>query len=415
LRATPSTFLRGSAISAPDNILLAAQPIYDTEDRVAGVELLYRSDSGLNAFEVGETAATSELLFNLCTGITDQLTQFGSPAFINVSREFLCSGAFLPLDPKSVVIELVERIEPDEAVVAAVQRWHAEGFRFALDDFEYQPAWEPLIALASIIKIDVEQTSLEQAKALRHQLRRYPVQWLAERIETAVQRDQYRAAGFDLFQGYFFARPAIVYGKKLEPAALSLAQLIGLLYAQEPDVDAITRALSSDPILSVSLIRIVNSPLYKSANSIKTMKEVVMRLGVVAIRRWAVLISSLNASSPEVARLVLTRAEACAALVQAHKNTSLDAGQAFLAGLLSGADILLGVELEVFLERLELSAEVKAAALTEDGPLGSVVNRIKAVEARLALKKSVHRLNPVLLRLYQDSALRVQSLFNELV
>ncbi len=137
------------------NVLLAAQPIYNREDQVHAVELLYRNDASQSALEVGENLATSELLFNLCSAVTDEFEYFHVPAFINVSASFLQSGAFLPIDPDRVVIELVERIEPSPAFITAVQAWHERGFRFALDDFEFTEAWNPLLPLVDVIKVDI--------------------------------------------------------------------------------------------------------------------------------------------------------------------------------------------------------------------------------------------------------------------
>lgn len=396
------------------NVLLASQPIYDRENQVAGMELLYRHDSGRNAFEVGEDRATSEVLFNYCTAVTSQVDHYQQPAFINVTREFLCSGAFLPIDPRSVIVELVERIEPDAELIEAVRTWKKKGFTFALDDFDFNDSWEPLLFLASIVKVDIEKTPLEVALEKREKLARFPLKWLAERVETQAQHQQYLAAGFDLFQGYFLARPAIVYGKKLSPSALNLARLISQLFADEPDVDVVTDLLAQDPLLSVSLVRIVNSPLYKGQQSISTMKEVVMRLGIVAIRRWAVLISFLQASSPEIARTILIRAQACAALVPLYKAEPLDSGRAFLAGLLSGADVLLQVDLPSFLEELKLSEDIKAAALDRRRGLGELIKVVEDLERRLAMKKDLATINRTLLNLYQESAGNVQALFNEL-
>lgn len=394
------------------SVLLAAQPIYDRDNAVAGVELLYRNDQGQSAFDVGERNATNEVLFNFCTGVSDQIQRYQAPAFINVSRSFLCSGAFLPIDPGRVVVELVERIEPDAQVIDAVRRWHERGFSFALDDFEFRPEWEPLLRMTSIIKVDVEKTSYQQALAYRQQLAHYPVRWLAERIETPEDHERYAEAGFDLFQGYFFARPKIIHGKKLSPAALNVARLIGLLYALEPDIDRISRVLSEDPMLSVSLIRIVNSPLYKTRQEVSSIKQVVMRMGLVAIRRWVLLISSLQSGSPEKVRLILVRAQACAALAEYYKGKPLDADRAFLAGLLSGADVMLGVERASFLEALDIASDVKAAALNRQGALGKVVDVIETLERRLAMKQNLGKVNKTLLGLYERSARNVQTLFH---
>lgn len=397
------------------NVLLASQPIYDRANQIAGFELLYRNDAGQSVFDIGEDRATSELLYNYCTGVSQQVDHFHQPAFINVTREFLCSGASLPIDPSRVIIELVERLEPDAALVEAVANWHSKGFRFALDDFEFKPSWKPLLRYTDIIKVDIEATAFEEALRRRQELARYPLRWLAERVETGAQHQQYLDAGFDLFQGYFLAKPGVIYGKKLSPAALNLARLIGLLFSEEPDLDAVTNVLVNDPVLSISLIRIVNSPLYKSQQHISTMKEVVVRLGIVAIRRWAILISSLQASSPETARTVLIRAQACSALAPHYKAESIDTNRAFLAGLLSGADVMLEVDLASFLGEMDLSVDIKEAALHRRGALGMVVQRVEEVERRLALKSAPLSINRTLLRIYDESAQNVQALFNEVI
>ena len=44
------------------------------------------------------------------------------------------------------------------------------------------------------------------------------LQLLAEKVETHEEFEWARQAGYDYFQGYFFARPVIVRGRKI-PAA----------------------------------------------------------------------------------------------------------------------------------------------------------------------------------------------------
>ncbi|MCL4410250.1 MAG: intracellular signaling protein, partial [Gammaproteobacteria bacterium] len=75
--------------------LFAAQPIYTRDNQIFAYELLYRHDSGLTAFDIGEEVATSELIYNLCTGIAEHVEHFQHPVCINVTADFLLSKAFL--------------------------------------------------------------------------------------------------------------------------------------------------------------------------------------------------------------------------------------------------------------------------------------------------------------------------------
>lgn len=111
----------------PD-VLFASQPIYDRQGKVYAHELLYRHEHGITAFEVGDSVATSEVLFNLCTGVLDYVEHHKQPVCINVSTDFLLSGQFLPIAPEHVIIELVERLEPTAEIIEAIKIGSLKGF-----------------------------------------------------------------------------------------------------------------------------------------------------------------------------------------------------------------------------------------------------------------------------------------------
>lgn len=395
--------------------LLAYQPIYNVDMNVAGGELLYRNDNGLSAFDVGEEYATSEVIFNLCTGITEQFEGFQYPLYINVSKAFILSQAFLPLDPTKVVIELVERIEPDETTVRAIQRWHNKGFRFALDDFEYSPAWDPLIRLSDIIKIDIEATTEAHCVKLRKKLAGYPLQWLAERVETKEQLTHYQKLGFDYFQGYFLARPTPIVGQKMTPAAAGLGRIIQTLFVDEVDMEALARSISADPVMSVKLLKVANSPFYRGQKEISTLQQALMRLGLEQLKKWVVLIASLEGSSGGMVHNVLTRANTCAQIAQEQPAFDCDPNEAFLAGLLSGVDLLLNVPREAFIEQLHVSVAVKNAALSQRGKLGGLVSLVLSVERGLQQRDSASTVSKKALQLYHRQSVVTAQLLGELV
>lgn len=394
--------------------LLAAQPIYDRDSRMQAVELLYRNDAGESALTVGEHRATSEVLFNFCTGITDHAAHYNARAYINVSGDLLLSGMVLPVDPERVMIELVERIDPTPELVAAVQSWYDQGFRFALDDFAFQPSWAPLLPMASVIKVDVTQFTTNEVARHKDNLRHLDVLWLAERVEDEVTRDLFLELGFDLFQGYYMAHPRIISGQKLSPSGLRLTQLLAVLYRPDPEVSELTRILSEDPELSLNLIRIVNSPLYRGQGKISSIREVVVRLGITNLRHWAALLSSLQVVNTEQARVVLVRAHVCEALAGRMRVNALEPDKAFLAGLLSGTDIMLGVPVGEFIDRLELEDDVLRAVLHRKGQLGRLLRLAIRMEHDVAMERDLDTWDPRLLTLYRQAANRVQRVIRQL-
>lgn len=388
--------------------LLAYQPIYDQNRAIAGGELLYRDDQGLSALDVGEEQATSDVIFNLCTSISDQFAGFQHPLYLNVSHAFVCADTFIPLDPASVVIELVERIEPDAELIEAVQRWRERGFRFALDDFCFTPSWQPLVEMADIIKVDISQQSAEQVAAHKAELFAPHIRWLAERVETKQDFETYRNLGFSLFQGYFLARPEIITGARLPPGAAQVAKILQELYVDEVDIAALSRAVERDPGVSLKLLKVANSPLYRGHRSITSMQQALMRIGTEQIRKWLVLINCLKHSSAGATHLVLTRASACAEAARLVRDEQVTPEQAFLVGLLSGTDLLMNVDKRQFLDELDISAAVREAALNGRGLLGGVLSSVLNVEQAVS-GKPVKRVSGKVLSVYQQQSMQTQS------
>ncbi|QTP59445.1 HDOD domain-containing protein [Billgrantia antri] len=365
-----------------DHLLLASQPIFDRADKVHGVELLYRNDQGLSALDVGEVQATAEVVYQLCTAISLRAVHYQAPAFINVSTELLLSRHFLPVSPEHVVIELVERIAPTPALVEAVRRLHRQGYRFALDDFAFAPAWDPLLPMASYIKVDIQTMPWEEVEAKREHFAHLEAKWIAERVETREERDAYLELGFELFQGYFYARPAPVYGKKIPPTTLQATRLLRELCRGEPDMGEVIRLIESDPDLAIKLIRIANSAYYRPHSPIGSIQDVVIRLGLRQLTSWVTLFGLLGNTTSEHAELALTRAKACEMLAQRDRLNTQDA---YFIGLLSTAELLLGVPHEEFLGCLALDVATSDAILRREGAYGNLLLRIEGTERQVAM------------------------------
>lgn len=355
-------------------ILLASQGIYNRKRELFATELLFRNEEGATAWEMGEDKATSEVLVNHCSSITDEVEHLQRPAFINVSAEFLLFGAFLPVDPKSVFVELVERIKVTDEIIDAVKSWKKLGFRFALDDFEFTEDWRPLVELADVIKVDVLGQDPQDVIARKNALSElFSGEWLAERIETPEEYQIYMDAGFTLFQGYFLGRPKIITGKRIRPEQMSAVEILRVTVNPESGFDEVSTTVARDPNLSIQILKMVNSPLYKLERPINSLREAIVFLGLEQMRRWAMVLSMLSASKNcmEAQRIVLQRAKFCETYAKSLGVKELE--QAFMVGLLSGIDILLEVDGTTFIENLSLSNDLKEAVLNKKGRLGKVL------------------------------------------
>jgi EAL and modified HD-GYP domain-containing signal transduction protein len=244
-------------------VALARQPIFDREDRLHGYELLSR-DSPLENRAVARpgvspTAMSSDTITRafLDLGIAD--VTHGRLAFLNVDRTMLLDGSVEVLDPRTVVLELLETIACDPEVLAACTTLVAKGYTLALDDFVYDETYDPLLRLVRIVTIDTLGRSDAELRDVLAKVHPFGVRRLAERVESAADHARCLALGFDLFQGYFYARPEMLSGQRVPTQQARLIRLLNLLrdsHASDALVEAEFRA---DPKLSYQLLRIVNS------------------------------------------------------------------------------------------------------------------------------------------------------------
>ena len=93
-----------------------------------------------------------------------------------------------------------------------------------------------------IVKVDIQPLNRVQLMQLVMKLKPMGKTLLAEKVDSREQMEQCLKLGFTLFQGYYFAKPTIIAGKKLDHSQLSLMKLMGLLLS-DADTPALEAAL----------------------------------------------------------------------------------------------------------------------------------------------------------------------------
>src|SRR5689334_21850087 len=193
-----------------------------------GYELLFRSDPG-NYAQVEDHRAATAIVINHAyseLGIAGVLGE--CRGFINFDAELLMSDVVELLPPERTVIELLEGLHVTRPVIERCRELRERGFSFALDDVvQLDDVNAPLLSLIDVVKIDVLATPAAKLAELVHRARAAArVKLLAEKVDTRAQADRCRELGFDLFQGYFFARPVMMQGRRTDPSKRVLMRLL---------------------------------------------------------------------------------------------------------------------------------------------------------------------------------------------
>ena len=367
-----------------DELFIGRQAILDKKKGVYAYEILFRS--GLkNAFDpnLDGNVATQSVMVNAMLEFGMKKLVSDKKAFINFTEKNLLNRAPQLLPADSIVVEILETVQPTPAILEAVQELKDEGYKIALDDFVLLPGYEPLIDMADIIKVDFRITEdPEERKRLREILPGH-VRLLAEKIETEEEFHQALEYGYVLFQGYFFCKPVVLHKKKLTSNALSQIRLLKEVNRQDFDFSAIINVISSDTNLVHKLLTYINSVGIGLTYHISNLRQAAVLLGSGGMRRWVTLISLQTFSEdkpPELFTISLLRAKFCELIAHEIKRPDLTPDTGFLLGMFSLLDVLLSQPMEEVLKEVGLSSELNAALLGEDNILRHVLDLVIAYE-----------------------------------
>ena len=361
---------------------MARQPIFKRNKDIFGYELLFR-DGLFNAFPLidGDTASSNVLSNSFFIMGIEQITG-GKKAFINFTQELLLRKMPLLFPRDHLVVEILETVQPTEAVILACREIVSAGFQLALDDFIYDPGLEPLIAIAGIIKVDIRLTPGDQAKAILDKLSAYPVKFLAEKVETYEEFEKYLEMGFDYFQGYFFSKPQVLKARDISSIKISLLQIMTEINRDEMQFLAVEKLISRDVSVSFKLLRYINSPYYTRGQEISSIRQAILRLGEEGIRRFIpiILMSSFADNKPhELIRVSVIRARFCELLCE-NTPTRLRGPELFTLGLFSLIDAIMDDQMEALIMKLPFSKDICNALLSSTGEMAGYLDLVRAYE-----------------------------------
>lgn len=367
-------------------IFLARQPIMDKQGNLLAFELLFRSANVATSGVVDNTHATAQVI--MCAFEDMGVAKVLGPhkGFINVDAGFLHSDLIELLPRQQVVIEILETVTINDAVIARCHELKAKGFALALDDVsELDEETCHLLKVVDVVKLDVMQIAPDRLPAMVKEFRKYPAKLLAEKVEAHAQARHCSEMGFDMFQGYYFARPEVLSGKRADVSKMALLQIL-VLMTGDADNEKIEEAFKGDPTLSYNLLRMVNSAGAGLLSKVHSIKHALIVIGRRTLQRWVQLLlyasgKEGHAASP-LMRLAATRGKLMELLAQLEVPDDHDyADRAFMTGMLSLLDTLLGEPLPDILGRVSLDEKVEAALLWRAGKLGRLLDVCENTEA----------------------------------
>ncbi|CAN7226417.1 HDOD domain-containing protein [Acidovorax sp. LjRoot118] len=363
--------------------MIARQAIVNGQQIVVGYELFNRSRT-----EAAHTAASDVILiFNALSHAGTEELVGKKLIFVNCTHESLSGGHLELLDPDKVVLEIppLGHAATDEvaARLPILSGLRERGFHLAFNHTVLQSTYAPWLPLADYIKLDLSVLAVDQlAVLISYAGRHSQAELIAEKVETAQQYDTVSTQGVQLFQGYWFARPALVEAKLLTPAQSSIIQLINLV-RQQASTDEIEEVLKKDAGLAFNLMRLINSAGFGMNREITSFRQAVMLMGLKKLFRWAALLLTASRTSgapSSVGQTAVVRGRLME-LLALETLPPDEADQAFVVGIFSLLDVMLSIPMESAIGLLNVPEASAAALLRREGFLGDLLNLAEACES----------------------------------
>ena len=379
-----------SAPALPEGIhddsvsMIGRQAILNDHREVFGYELFDRT----TAADAHTAASDAALLFNALSYAGTEALVGRKLVFINCTHESLVGGHLELVHPDKVVLEVPTLGEDASAedIAARLPIFEAlrqRGFRLAFDQNLLRRQYVSWLPMANFIKLDMLTFPLSSAEALVKFARTHTsAQIVAEKVETQEQFETMHALGVKLFQGFWFAKPDVVQAKTVRPSQATIVQLLNLVRNQATTAE-IEQLLKKDPTLSFNLLRFINSSGFGLSCEITSFRHAVMILGLKKLFRWAALLMTttrIGGSAPAVGQTAVVRGRLME-LLASEMLSAEEADNAFVVGVFSLLDVMLGMSMEKALSSIALPQPAMDALLHRTGVYAPFLDLVLACES----------------------------------
>ncbi len=206
---------------------------------------------------------------------------------------------------------------------------------------------------------------------------------VAENISRWPEQRYCVAHGISACMGPFTTAPdEEQQSGEISQSRLVLIEMLNGL-RRDAELAEIAQVAKRDPGVVVKLMAMANSPMLGLAQSVTSIDQAILILGREQLYRWlSIGIFRMEGGSPRddvLLELALSRGRFLEIIGRVHHGKT-ECDELFLLGLLSLLDILLGVPMDVVVQRINLSSALSEVLLSSSGSLARYLMLVIAME-----------------------------------
>ncbi len=367
------------------SFVIAKQPIFDREGSLFGYEVYLRRSDSLDRYpeDVSYNKATF-IVAELIGEIGIDRISAGKPIFMNVTLDSVLNKVLDILPLKRMVFQVMHaRAEIGQSIyqnaLRRIDELKEKGSTFSIKEEFYSSKYVDLLNRASIVEFSVSSVDENKASAVRRNGKKVMI----TKVETEDDYAKVKHMG-DLFSGNLLGPPAVVKEFEIAPFLKStLMRMIGALNTAQSIKD-FAQIIASDVGMSAKLLRFVNSAYFAKRKDIKDIVQACAYLGMENLKRFTLLVATNDyaaVENPELWKRSLVRA-IIAEEIAKRVNPKLT-NEAYLVGLFSLIDQILGVDKVQFLREVNVDRDIIDAFTGKNTELLEILQDVIRLEEAL--------------------------------
>lgn len=365
------------------------------DDEIVGYEIMIQSDND-SLYNASESAV-ADTISGFLTQNNDIIFK-DKPTFLSFPPSLFFRNTPRMFEKEKLVIQVDDSIVIHPLASTIMQKYRRDGYRFAINNFQFSPKYFSLLEMADYAKVDLtDKHDMKGKRSLINivdMLHGFKKKCIAMGVNTKEDYDLAKDVGVDFLEGNYIERATITKSSKMDYLEGNFFHLVVEVTKDEPDVEEIEKIISRDASLSYAILKMVNSKYFAARKKTSSIRQALVTLGISQLRQWAYLLSvkdsDRNNASEEVLKLSFLRATLASALVGRMQTTEITRSEGYMIGMFSTMDYIIDATMEEILEGIPLPDVVKDALIRNEGIGGELFQLILDYEQADWKKLKMH-------------------------
>lgn len=355
-------------------------------DKIIGYELMVQEneDSLYNASSdnVAANAMVAFLSENSNRIFKEKMT------FMTFTPSLLFRNTPKIFDKDKIVIQIEDNIVIHSLATILISKYRAEGYCFAINDFQFTPKYFSMLEYVDYVKLDISkvegETQIRSVTNVVEMAHGFQKQFIATGVNSQEVYDLAQSLGVDYVEGSYISGVTTTKTSRVDFMQGNLYQLIIEITKEEPDVEVLEEIVSRDAALTYALLKMANSAYFAVRHETTSVHQALVRVGISQLKQWIYLLSfeenGQDSTSEELLKTSFMRANFSSMLVKKMRNFEINSSDAYLMGMFSTLEYMIDAPLEDILHEIPIVEAVKRGLIAKEGKVGMLYELILCYE-----------------------------------